>query len=105
MFGSSQSTISKNKEALSELLDDNGSQPSIRDVQPDASTPLVDMKSAKEKAFAPLQSLRKEWKQLVGRKRILLCLSPLLFLTGYELAFVSGGFHCSLQNRRIRLHQ
>ena len=84
--------LAQNKEALSEWLDDNGSQPSIRDVQPDVSTPLVDMKSTKKGAFAPLQSLRKEWKQLSNRKGILLCLSPLLFLTGYELAFVSGEF-------------
>ena len=76
------------------MIDDvDGSQPSIRDVRPDATTPLVtDNADSKTKFFAPLKSLRKEWKELSGRKHLLLLLSPLLFLTGFELAFVSGEF-------------
>ena len=86
-------TFKNSKEILNNMMEnDDESQPSIRDVQPDVSTPLVVDTDEATKHFAPLKSLRKEWKQLANRKHLLLLLSPLLFLTGYELAFVAGEF-------------
>jgi MFS family permease len=43
-------------------------------------------------AFAPVEEFKKEWAEISAKKMEFLCLSPLLFLTGYELAFVSGEF-------------
>jgi MFS family permease len=43
-------------------------------------------------AFAPVEEFKKEWAEISAKKMEFLCLSPLLCLTGYELAFVSGEF-------------
>ena len=54
------------------------------------------MKSAKKKAFAPLQSLRKNGSSWLVQTHFAMPVA-IVFLTGYELAFVSGEFPCSLQ--------